>query len=958
MAKKVHAELYGINGNKYTVEIHDRSISATSIDANMSDVEINYKGQGAPIYENFLMSSSATFSLKIDSQALLDIVWDIVNKNENYYYLLIKRNDNLYWIGTIVADQITIPRGDYQGVVETTIKANDRLTILENLPFDFGTFSLPHNRERGLEIIKQILQYDCDHFLDHWSATDRYLLDSIESKEATQADGVLFNTNYKQESFVANYDPEPYVNGDAEYISCAQAIEQILAPHGAQIMMNFGSYVIKQVQNHFTASTEFHQYTKTLSKKAGFYTIQNGLNVNDGVRSCFVTFPNYVFQPPIREISTTINKRNSLSVIKTTFNDSDMIVYNTIGVAAFKTMKLSFKTGDLVSGYVVDGVFNAAFETNFACLIYGFDGTNYWYYLNSIWNNNGATIPDSNKSFIFLTITRFNGIPEDYKGDFEFLTHSSFLQSLTVHVWGRDHVYAPIVRYPSYDPKDRKGYWKFSQIEFTPFTGSLSLTESYNFNNENKSPAYNDEKKYTNTILSGNEKFTNNPEYRNIYHSGTEHDIYGLLTYDGATWVRNPELLQIGFVDKHKFELLPLIMSANIYEKTVTTIEGDLHTNGAIHPIHSIQIDEGKWAFNGGTFKVKEESIDGQWVKVIKSTIKTGNGGVVIRGRGTTGLGDRIQDVAFGLGKVRAQFGDLLGQFLVRVLEEQGDTANPVTDTTQVLKLDFDSTLNKYGFKFEEQASPALPFDVTASPLTLETGLTGDFTLTGNYFREDSVVTISSGTLNTVTVNSMTEMVLNITASAIGESVDVTIDGVVFAGLFSYIEVVVVYVPGDGTTNWTDTLEVTTGNGTIRPASSTAWGGSGAGASAVAAAGKDVVFSCKVNQFSFSNVACMIGLDATNPNRNYNTIDYALFFLNTSNLGVYENGSNKGTSLETFTHGDTFQIRRIGTTVSYHKNGSLTPFYTSLTASIGTLGIDSAFSGTPRVEFIECSIEF
>lgn len=91
MAKRLHGDVYGINGTKYTIEIHDQVQSATSLECNFSADGIDYKGNGNPLYLNTIMSSSCEVNIKIDSQGKLNIIWDIISKGENWYYIVIKK---------------------------------------------------------------------------------------------------------------------------------------------------------------------------------------------------------------------------------------------------------------------------------------------------------------------------------------------------------------------------------------------------------------------------------------------------------------------------------------------------------------------------------------------------------------------------------------------------------------------------------------------------------------------------------------------------------------------------------------------------------------------------------------------------------------------------------------------------------------------------------------------------
>jgi hypothetical protein len=950
-------------GADYVVEIHHKTNTPTPITVELEagGFELDYEGQGATNFETQLQSSSASISLIVSSSDIQTAVEAIADSKENSYFLIIKRNTLMYWHGMIVCDQITMPRGSFQGSYSVAIKANDRLKILDSIDFDFGTFALPGNRATALSIIDSILQRNYSYVVGLYAVGARWIGDSIPFKTGGQLDGTLNNIAIKKESIYTTFEINEDIAAEAEYKSCSEVIKSILAIFNAKILLSNGVWYITTAENNLDTSTSFNIYDKGLNKITN-QTYANGIAVNDASRSCFVAMPNYTWQPAIRQITGTVTKKNASyddtltsGVFNKVFSQSGILTINEKSANIFaKLTGLKLKHVIGADDYTAERVIVFA---DFWLKAFGGD---YWYLSGGQLLNNGPTIPVvydqigvfdvKNNPSLEIIINKDVQLPNldfsEYRlnlfGKTDFKSNLIFWRTITVN-----------------GVPEARSYSKNS-TENTEGVYRMGVQFSYNSWQSEENQIFEKTFLYRNAINPANNELSNNPDHPNIYYSGGVYDIYGLTQKVSGVW--DGAVFSIDHLTvTTNTENLGVILAANLYEDNKRTIEGELFTNGAIHAINSINIDSAKWYFLGGRYNAQNETWNGQWLKIVAGTVVKTGGGTTTKGGGLgaggAGAGVEVYELYKKIANVWSNGFD--GSALVRkVLNDNGTTNLPTGDELKNVNLFYDYSENVYSFALGDVASPALPFDVTASPLTLETGLTGDFTLTGNYFREDSVVTISSGTLNTVTVNSMTEMVLNITASAIGESVDVTIDGVVFAGLFSYIEVVVVYVPGDGTTNWTDTLEVTTGNGTIRPLSSTAWGGSGAGASAVAAAGKDVVFSCKVNQFSFSNVACMIGLDATNPNRNYNTIDYALFFLNTSNLGVYENGSNKGTSLETFTHGDTFQIRRIGTTVSYHKNGSLTPFYTSLTASIGTLGIDSAFSGTPRVEFIECSIEF
>ncbi|MDB9899786.1 Ig-like domain-containing protein, partial [Flavobacteriaceae bacterium] len=75
-------------------------------------------------------------------------------------------------------------------------------------------------------------------------------------------------------------------------------------------------------------------------------------------------------------------------------------------------------------------------------------------------------------------------------------------------------------------------------------------------------------------------------------------------------------------------------------------------------------------------------------------------------------------------------------------------------------------------------------------------------------------------------------------------------------------------------------------------------------------------------------------------------IDYA-FYLNNGSVSVVENNSTKAANVTTITTGDRLRIERIGAGVRYYKNSTL--LYTSLTASVGTLYVDTSFNAPGSV---------
>jgi hypothetical protein len=140
---------------------------------------------------------------------------------------------------------------------------------------------------------------------------------------------------------------------------------------------------------------------------------------------------------------------------------------------------------------------------------------------------------------------------------------------------------------------------------------------------------------------------------------------------------------------------------------------------------------------------------------------------------------------------------------------------------------------------------------------------------------------------------------------------------------------------------WKDRIGTSlTGNKLVRTASGNNWTGSGAASVQQLAPGQDGWLEVTVSE---TNTNRMIGLADTNPDLNYTSIDYA-FYLNSTSLKIYENGSLKSTVAGTLISGDVVRIERTGTVMKYYKNNALV--YTSATASSTLLFVDVSINTT------------
>lgn len=97
-------------------------------------------------------------------------------------------------------------------------------------------------------------------------------------------------------------------------------------------------------------------------------------------------------------------------------------------------------------------------------------------------------------------------------------------------------------------------------------------------------------------------------------------------------------------------------------------------------------------------------------------------------------------------------------------------------------------------------------------------------------------------------------------------------------------------------------------------------------------------------EFPNTNSYRYAGLATTNTT-DYNSIDFAIYAINSSRIYIVENGANRGLQT-TYTISDKFKIERVGSTISYKKND--VTFYSSSISSTSalTLNVDILSNGS------------
>ncbi|WP_062057196.1 hypothetical protein [Aquimarina longa] len=222
-----------------------------------------------------------------------------------------------------------------------------------------------------------------------------------------------------------------------------------------------------------------------------------------------------------------------------------------------------------------------------------------------------------------------------------------------------------------------------------------------------------------------------------------------------------------------------------------------------------------------------------------------------------------------------------------------------------------------------------------------QTNETRDIIITGDFFDGSSVVTISGQVVNSIIVNSVNQIIANVTAGTVSGSYDIQVTTgagtgtlangfVIKTGLISHN-----YATGDITLS--SRMSYIAGN--LDRTSGNSWNEQG----------YSLIYGIPLGNEGHLNFTAggginryrMIGLNSDPAsNSHYNSLDYAIY-LTGYRLNIYENGIHRG-DYGTYTFGDQFEINvNCNGIVTYKKNGTV--FYTSSVAVSSILYLDSSF---------------
>jgi hypothetical protein len=256
MGIRFFGEANNIIGETYKVEIHDTTFSSTPIEVKLGGGIFTQEFDGYDkLFFTPLQPSRCVVPIVVrpTDTAFETFVDSLPLATENRYFIVIRKQTNLYFVGNLLVDQVQY---DDNGTYIIELTATDGLKRLEKYYFDeIFNFGAGAEYSEDLNILQKALSYI--QFEQFFGNSDVYIESAINWYEvdSDKSIGTLLSTRTQLELFyedVENLVPK----------KCSEVIEIILKKYGAFISFVNGRWVINQYSNHAADQAPSFQYSK------------------------------------------------------------------------------------------------------------------------------------------------------------------------------------------------------------------------------------------------------------------------------------------------------------------------------------------------------------------------------------------------------------------------------------------------------------------------------------------------------------------------------------------------------------------------------------------------------------------------------------------------------------------------------------------------------------------------
>jgi len=290
MGVKYTHEFISDKGNVYIVDIYDSLFSGTETEvrALAGGVRIQYNSESDDINEP-VKASSCTFNMLIEDSTMASYIEGLVDRPYGQIHLLVSKNSDVYWAGTINTRLIKLEHASYPYAIE--FNAVDGLGELQNYKFDSDNMTLlsQGNRFKLVEFFADL--FNKAGVTSLIGSSNLFSTASPLYETQTVAANDVFATSYLYTSAFTDQ------NGNYN-LNYGQVLRQLLIGFNSRVMLSNGRFRIidNRFNDYYTTFKEF-VYNST-GVQQSTTTFNN--SVNYGTDRIFLADPIIEFDPGLK----------------------------------------------------------------------------------------------------------------------------------------------------------------------------------------------------------------------------------------------------------------------------------------------------------------------------------------------------------------------------------------------------------------------------------------------------------------------------------------------------------------------------------------------------------------------------------------------------------------------------------------------------------------------------------
>jgi len=332
MATRLGDTFHGLDGEEWTINIHDSSYGGGIVPYNISTAVITGQTDSRDLHAP-IFATVAKIGIEIDGATLESFVTDFVGAPERRFRLEIRKGADLFWVGLVLTDNIQ--KQDKEWPYIFNITATDGLGILKDIDYnDDGTAY--SGKERVTEHIINCL--------------NKIGTDDLFSTPLLSTACKWFSADHASTSIdpvhLARFDHRRFIkidtNGVKTYTSCYEVLKQCAQAFGARLILTDGTFKLIQVNEFEGATFDLFNYTtgKVVTTATGSATYRK----TDATNITRLDGGNFQYLPALNKVIVKYKHFQAQSVIPATGVGFTEVTYESIDSGgATSRLLLSFQ---------------------------------------------------------------------------------------------------------------------------------------------------------------------------------------------------------------------------------------------------------------------------------------------------------------------------------------------------------------------------------------------------------------------------------------------------------------------------------------------------------------------------------------------------------------------------------------------------------------------------------------